>query len=418
MRATAKGREGKSTRHQGLASRGDLHYFSARVHRRRRRTAICTARASRRSATIAPTADPPARHRPGKETMSWDWEKLKEQQQGRGGIKAPQMDDLINRFKGIKLPGGPIVVVALVVLALISSMVYTVGLDEVGVVQRFGRYVRTSVPGLNFKLPAGVEKVTKVKVQQIHKEEFGFQTLEGVPERRPRLAADGGEEDVALMLTGDLNVALVPWIVQYQIKDPYNWLFRVKDVRQLLKDMSEAAMRLVVGDRSINEVISKRGEIAAEGKRVLQVELDNAESGIHVVAIEMQKTNVPVPVQPSFNEVNQATQEREKMIYQANEDYNKTIPAARGEAERTIKAAEGFALDRINRARGDAGRFAAVYAEYAKAKDVTRRRMYLETMREILPKLGDKFIVDADQKNLLPLLNLAKTKTTAGGAPQ
>jgi len=349
--------------------------------------------------------------------MSWDWEKLKEQQQGRGGVRPPQVDDLINRFKNFKLPGGPLVILGVAVVALLSSMIYTVGLDEVGVVQRFGRYVRTSLPGLNFKLPAGVEKVTKVKVQQIHKEEFGFQSVDGV-ERRPRLAGDGSEEDVSLMLTGDLNVAVVPWIVQYQIKDPYNWLFRVKDVRQLLKDMSEAAMRLVVGDRSINEVISKRGEIAAEAKRVLQVELDNAESGIHVVAIEMQKTNVPGPVQSSFNEVNQATQEREKMIYQANEDYNKTIPSARGEAERTIKGAEGFALDRVNRAKGDAARFAAVYAEYAKAKDITRRRMYLETMREILPKLGDKFFVDADQKNLLPLLNLAKQKSTAGGAPQ
>ncbi len=349
--------------------------------------------------------------------MSWDWEKLKGQQQSRGGVRPPQVDDIINRFKNFKLPGGPLVILAVVIVAIISSMIYTVGLDEVGVVQRFGRYVRTSLPGLNFKLPAGVEKVTKVKVQQIHKEEFGFQSTDGT-ERRSRLASDGSEEDVSLMLTGDLNVAVVPWIVQYQIKDPYNWLFRVKDVRQLLKDMSEAAMRLVVGDRSINEVISKRGEIAAEAKRVLQAELDNAESGIHVVAIEMQKTNVPGPVQSSFNEVNQATQEREKMIYQANEDYNKTIPSARGEAERTIKAAEGFALDRVNRAKGDATRFAAVYAEYAKAKDVTRRRMYLEKMREILPKMGDKFFVDADQKNLLPLLNLAKQKSIAGGVPQ
>jgi membrane protease subunit HflK len=172
--------------------------------------------------------------------------------------------------------------------------------------------------------------------------------------------------------------------------------------------MSEAAMRLVVGDRSINEVISKREQIAIEARNVLQAEMDKAESGINIVTIEMKKTNVPGPVQPSFNEVNQATQEKEKMIYQAKEDYNKAIPAARGEAERTIKAAEGYALDRVNRAKGDAARFKALYAEYVKAKDVTKRRLYLESLKELLPKLGEKYIVDADQKNLLPLLNIGK----------
>jgi membrane protease subunit HflK len=201
-------------------------------------------------------------------------------------------------------------------------------------------------------------------------------------------------------------VALVPWIVQYRIKDPYNYLFKVRDVRRLLRDLSEAAMRLVVGDRSINEVISKREEIAVEARTILQEELDHAETGIAIQTIEMKKTNVPGPVQPSFNEVNQAVQEKEQMIYQAREDYNKAIPAARGEAQRTIRAAEGYALDRINRAKGDASRFEALYEEYAKAKDVTKRRLYLETISELIPKMGHKYIIDADQNNLLPLLNL------------
>jgi membrane protease subunit HflK len=172
--------------------------------------------------------------------------------------------------------------------------------------------------------------------------------------------------------------------------------------------MSESSMRLVVGDRSINEVISKRDEIAVEAKNLLQKELDEAETGINVVTIEMKKTNVPGPVQPSFNEVNQATQEKEQMIYQAKEDYNKAIPAARGEAERTIRAGEGYALDRVNRAKGDAARFTALYTEYAKAKDVTKRRLYLEALKELFPKLGQKYIIDSDQNNLLPLLNLGK----------
>jgi membrane protease subunit HflK len=337
--------------------------------------------------------------------MSWDWEKLKKQQ-GSGGVP-PQMDEFVNKIKKFKLPGGPvIIIIVLIGLFFGSSTFYTIAVDEVGVVQRFGRFVRISQPGLNFKLPAGIEKVTKVKVRRVYKEEFGFRTVQ--PGMRSRFAGNSENESVSLMLTGDLNVALVPWIVQYRIKDPYNYLFKVQDVRRLLMDMSEAAMRLVVGDRSINEIINKRMEIAEAAKQVLQQELDKAESGINIGTIEMKKTNVPGPVQPSFNEVNQATQEKEKMIYQAKEDYNKAIPTARGEAERTIRAAEGYALDRVNRSKGDVARFRAVYAEYVKAKDVTKRRLYLETLKDLFPKLGEKYIIDSDQKNVLPFLNLAK----------
>jgi membrane protease subunit HflK len=341
--------------------------------------------------------------------MNWDWDKLKakqEHKEGGGGFVPPDISKVMDKFKKFKLPGGPLILLIFIILFFSTSTFYTVAVDEVGIVQRFGKYVRTTQPGLNFKLPSGIEKVTKVKVRRVYKEEFGFRTVRRDVQTR---AISGGEnKNVSLMLTGDLNVALVPWIVQYRIKDPYKFLFKVRDNRKLLIDMSEAAMRLVVGDRSINEVISKREEIAVEARNVLQDEMDRADSGINIITIEMKKTNVPGPVQPSFNEVNQATQEKEKMIYQAKEDYNKAIPTAKGEAERTIKAAEGYSLDRINRAKGDASRFKAVYAEYAKAKDVTKRRLYLESLRDLLPKLGEKYIVDADQKNLLPLLNLGK----------
>ena len=339
--------------------------------------------------------------------MSWDWEKLKEQQQktGGGGIP-PQMDDIIQQIKKIKIPGGPILIGIVILILIGSSTFFTVGVDEVGIVQRFGKYVRTGQPGLNFKLPAGFEKVTKVKVRRVFKEEFGFRSVR--EQDRTRFTTDTENDNAALMLTGDLNVAVAPWIVQYRINDPYNYLFKVRDIRKLLVDMSEAAMRLVVGDRSINEVISKRDEIAVEAKELLQQELDHAQTGIYVVTIEMKKTNVPAPVQPSFNEVNQATQEKEQLIYQAREEYNKAIPAARGEALRTIKAAEGYALDRVNRAKGDASRFVAQYNEYVKAKDVTKRRLYLEALKDLFPRLGPKYIIDADQKNVLPLLNLVK----------
>ncbi len=335
--------------------------------------------------------------------MSWDWEKLKKQQQGKLSVP-PQVDEILNQLKKFKLPGGLLMVAVLIALFLGSSVVYTVKQDEVGVVQRFGKYVRTESPGLNFKLPAGIEKVTKVNVKRVQTEEFGFRN----PQTADRSRFTSGTENiqVSLMLTGDLNVGLVPWIVQYKIKNPRDYLFMVKEPRKLLIDMSEASMRTVVGDRSINEVISKRDEISVEARLQLQKELDDASSGIQIVTIEMKKTNVPGPVQPSFNEVNQATQEKEQMIYQAREDYNKAIPAARGEAERTIKAAEGYALDRVNRAEGDSSRFIAVYNEYAKAKDVTKRRLYLETLKDLFPKLGKKYIIDSDQQNILPLLNL------------
>ncbi len=344
--------------------------------------------------------------------MPWDWDKLKRQQQGADGGVPPQVDELVQKFKQLKIPGGWIIILLIVLVYLGSSAFYTVAVDEVGVVQRFGRYVRTVEPGLHFKLPRGIEKVTKVRVRFVYKEEFGFRTLQaGV---RTQYAAGEAYDSESLMLTGDLNVAVVPWIVQYRIRDPYKYLFKVRNVRSTLRDLSESTMRLVVGDRSINEVISKREEIADQARGLLQKELDEAETGINVVTIEMKKTNVPAPVQPSFNEVNQAIQEKERMIYQAREEYNKAIPAAKGNAEKTIKAAEGYALDRVNRAKGDAARFVAQYEAYAKAKDVTRRRLYLESLKDLFPQLGKKYVLDADQKNLLPLLNLGKE----GGAQE
>ena len=345
--------------------------------------------------------------------MNWDWEKLRENQQkfekkkeggGPGMPRPPQMDELLNKFKGFKFPGGFLVIIVLVALFFGSSTFFTIKLDEVGVIQRFGKFNRIAQPGLSFKLPSGVEKVTKVKIKRIYKEEFGFQTVQG--SSNYRVQTGGPSQETSLMLTGDLNVAVVPWIVQYRISNPRDYLFEVKDVRAILRDMSEASMRTVVGDRSINEVISKREEIALAAKAMLQKEMNQAKSGINIVTIEMKKTNVPEPVQNSFNEVNQATQEKEQTIYKAREEYNKAVPLARGEAKRVIKDAEGYAIDRINRAQGDAAKFSAVYNAYAKAKDVTRKRLYLESMLEIFPNLGAKYIIDSDQKNLLPFLNM------------
>jgi membrane protease subunit HflK len=348
--------------------------------------------------------------------MSWDWEKLKQQQQQGRGPTPPQMDEVVKNLKNIKIPGGPIIFVLLVIALGIYTAVYKIDTEEVGVVQRFGKYIKTTQPGLNFKLPFGIETVTAVPVRRILKEEFGFASQRGSGRGRSAFTTENSNE--SLMLTGDLNVAVVPWIVQYRVNDPYNYLFKVQNVTRLLRDMSEASMRLVVGDRSINEILTKRAEIADAAKVVLQTELDNSEAGINISTIEMKRTNVPGPVQDSFNEVNQATQEKERMIYQAREEYNKAIPTARGDAERVVKAAEGYALDRVNRAKGDADRFNSVYAEYAKAKDVTARRLYLETLKDLLPRMGPKYIIDDNQSNMLPLLNLNQTNLkNLAGAP-
>ena len=346
--------------------------------------------------------------------MAWDWDKLQLQKKRTSGGPSgnpSSMDEVFERIKGArnKFPGRTwIIVVVVALLFLGSSCFYTVAVDEVGVVQRFGKYVRTTQPGLSFKLPRGIETVTKVKIRYVFKEEFGLRTLQaGV---RTRYASSASYENESLMLTGDLNVAVVPWIVQYRIKNPFDYLFKVHNVRTTFRDLAEASMRLVVGDSSINEVISKREELAVKDAALLQKLLDEAETGIKVVTVEMKRTNVPEQVQPSFNEVNQAVQEKERMIYQAKEAYNKVIPAAKGNAEKTIKSAEGYALDRVNRAKGDAARFLERYQAYSKSENVTRRRLYLEAMQKILPKLGNKYIVDADQKNLLPLLTLGKSE--------
>ena len=349
--------------------------------------------------------------------MNWDWEKLQQRQKERSresgtggpGGRPPQVDEIINKFKDFKFSGGWIIVV-IVLLAILagSTMIYTVESNEVGVIQRFGKYVKTTPSGLHFKLPAGIEKVTKVKTKRVYTEEFGLKADEASGSSNFGVSRD--EIEVAMMLTGDLNVGLVPWIVQYRIKDPFNYLFNVADVRQLIRDMAEASMRLVVGDRSINEVISKRQEIALAARDRLQQDLNEAQTGIEIVTVELGNTNVPEPVQDSFNEVNRAVQEKEEMIYKARKDYNQVIPRARGQAEKTVETARGYAINRVNRAQGDAARFLARYEAYLEATDVTRRRLYLEMMEKVLPELGSKYIVDSQQDNLLPLLNLGLKK--------
>lgn len=323
----------------------------------------------------------------------------------------------VGRARTLRLGGRGIRAVAAVVLALLvlSSLYYQVNADEVGVVQRFGRYVRTTEPGPHLKLPF-VEGVTRVPVQRQLKAEFGFRTRSaGV---RSEFVENDQTRDESLMLTGDLNVAVVEWIVQYKVRDPYKYLFKVRNldsnipsVTTTFRDMNETVMRAVVGDRSVAEVLTVgREEIQIEAKTQLQVLCDRYEAGIEVQQIVLQDVNPPDPVKPAFNEVNQAIQERERSINEAYAEYNQAIPRARGEAAQAVQAAEGYALQRVNSARGDVSRFLSIFEEYRKAPEVTRKRLYLETLNEIMPKAGQKIVIDERTRGLLPLFNLNPTK--------
>jgi membrane protease subunit HflK len=288
-------------------------------------------------------------------------------------------------------------------LIFLFTLFYQVGTNEVGVVTRFGRHINTTQPGLHVKMPYGVDRVVKVPVRTVQKEEFGFRTVKaGV-----RTEYVGKALEESLMLSGDLNSAVVDWTVQYRVSDPVAYLYKVRNVKSIIRDASETVMRQVVGDRSVDEVIIlSRREVALTAKEQLQEILDYYEAGINVVTVELKDVNPPDPVKPAFNEVNEAKQEQERMVNEAWEAYNQVIPKASGEAEKTIRQAEGYALNRINRAQGDANRFLSVWKEYSQSEDVTRRRLYLETLNEVLPEIGRKYIVDSDQQGLVPLLRL------------
>ena len=293
----------------------------------------------------------------------------------------------------------------IILLIVLFSTFFTVSPEEVGVILRFGKFDRIVSPGLNMKLPL-IEEVQKVPINRQKKMEFGFRTEEA--DIRTRYSTQNFEDE-SLMLTGDLNAAEVEWIVQYRISDPYKFLYKVREPEETFRSMNEAMMRNVVGDRTVNEVLTVgRQEISVTVQQKLQELCDQYETGIRVEQVILQDVNPPDRVKPSFNEVNEAQQEREKSINQAQAEFNKVIPRARGEAAKTIEEAEGYALERVNNARGESARFNSLFEEYRRAKEVTRQRLYLETLNKILPRVGKKLIVDENIKGLIPLLDLKK----------
>jgi membrane protease subunit HflK len=333
---------------------------------------------------------------------------------GPGGIKdfEEMLQNIREKFRGKFRLGGSwwLVLVALLVVAAGYTSFFRVATNETGVVQRFGRYVRSAGPGLQLKLPFGIEQVTKVKTGRNFQMEFGYRTVEaGV---RSRFTERGFKEE-SLMLSGDLNVVDLQWTVQYKIGNPVDFLFQVKDVDSAIRDVSESVIRRVVGNRLFDFVLTVgRAEIADRVKVEMQEILDSYRSGIQVVNVKMQNVTPPEPVKAAFNEVNEAEQEKESKINQAQAAYNKEIPKAKGNAQQTVSEAEGYALERVNRAEGEADRFLDVLKEYRQAKDVTKRRLYLESMDKLLGEVGEIYVIDADQKGLVPLLDLQKTRGT------
>lgn len=307
----------------------------------------------------------------------------------------PQLENVSNNIRYI--------VIGVLVLLIGFASFFTVDTEEVGIVTRFGEFNRIARPGLQLKAPF-IEKVRFVPVERQLKHEFGYRTTRAdVQSDRSR----SGYSNESLMLTGDLNLANIEWVVQYRVLDPYNYLFKIRNPEETLRDISEAAMRQIVGDRTVNEVLTVgRTEVTQEAQNLIQELMDEYESGLRIEQVVLQDINPPEPVKASFNAVNEAQQQKETLINQAKSEYNKVIPRARGQARETIQQAEGYAIDRVNRSEGEASRFRKLYREYVKAPEVTKRRIYLETLENIIPEMGNKVVTDQNGSGVLPLLQM------------
>lgn len=295
----------------------------------------------------------------------------------------------------------PLVALAFIVLAGAFTSFYTVQPEEQAVVKRFGKVVSTRDPGLHFKLPFGIDRNYNIPVQRVLKQEFGFTTADAQSTQYLKVP------DESLMLTGDLKVIDVEWVVQYLIDDADKFLHRVHEPERTIRDISEAVMRRIVGNSLGSDVLTeKRVWVAQRAKDEIQDLLNQFEMGVMVLTVELQDVMPPDPVKPAFNEVNQAEQERERLINEGERRRNQVIPRARGEARQMIEAAQGYAAERVNRALGEAERFTAILQEYRNVPQVTRRRLYLEMIDTVLPKIGRIYVVEEGQMMPIPLLNL------------
>ncbi len=310
-------------------------------------------------------------------------------------------------FKG-GLGAFGLIIIVIVGIVVLRSSFYT--LDEAkgerGVVLRLGKFYTLTEPGPHLKVPF-LDEVFKVSVSEVRKEEFGFRSRSQI---QKSVFAKSGYTSESLMLTGDKNVIDVEWIVQYQVQDPYKFAFNVRNVPQAVRDVSEMVMRRMVGNHGFDYVLNNREMLGADVARELQKTLNDYNSGVSIGEVRLKDATPPDEVKPAFNEVNEADQDMKRLVNEAEQQYNKVIPKARGEAKGRIEGAHGYAIERTNIAKGDAARFLSVLEEYQKAKDVTRKRLYLETMEAVLPKVSEVYVIDKEQRSLLPLLNVGPSK--------
>ncbi|MBU4261238.1 MAG: FtsH protease activity modulator HflK [Proteobacteria bacterium] len=338
--------------------------------------------------------------------------KIKESFEGSGGGTGGGRNEKETQ------PGGPgpniggsimkvVAVIAIIFfIQVIYSSFYTIEPGEKGVVLRLGKFNKFASSGLNFKIPL-IDDVIKVDVETVRKLEFGFRTR--IPGQKSVFVKQGYDME-SLMLTGDKNVIDCEWIVQYKVQDPFLFLFKVGDVDQAVRDVSEMAIRGIVGNRDFDYVLGNREVIEAATARELQTSLNKYMSGVKVLTVKLQDVNPPDPVKPAFNEVNEADQDMKRLVNEAEQTYNKLIPKARGDAKKLLEESHGYAIERTNLAKGETSRFLAVLEEYKKAEEVTRKRMYLETMQQVLPSVTDIYVIDKGQQSILPFLDLSGSR--------
>jgi membrane protease subunit HflK len=319
------------------------------------------------------------------------------------------------KFAGLLKPMTVILVVAgILVVALLGTSVYIVDQTEESVITRFGKFRDIKGPGLHFRLPFGIDKQYLVNVTAVQTEQFGFRTLtSGVS------STYAGLTNESTMLTGDLNIIEVEWIIQYRVVDPKAWVFNVMERTETIRDVSRSVINMQVGDRAIMDIMgSQRSAIENEAAAFMNETFRGYGLGIDVIAVKLQNIDPPAGVQEAFDDVNKAEQDQNRLINEGQQAYNAEIPRAKGEADRLIQIAQGYAAERVNRARGDVSRFNSVYEEYRRAPEVTRRRLYYEMIEEVFKDDSETVIIDRNFNNFLPLRDLNSTRPATQGGRQ
>jgi len=294
------------------------------------------------------------------------------------------------------------IIIALLALIFLGTSVFIVDQTEQAVITRFGRFISIRDPGLHFKMPFGIDRNYTVNVRTVQTEEFGYRTM-----RSGNFPAYSSQTGESVMLTGDLNIIDVEWIIQYRVDNPRAWVFNVHERRETIRDVSRSVINQAVGDRAIMDIMgAERSAIEAEALGLMNDTFNEYALGINVIAVRLQNVTPPTGVQEAFEDVNKAIQDRERLINEGQQSYNEQIPRARGDADRMIQEARGYALERINRANGDVARFNSVYEEFRQAPDVTRQRLYYEMIEEVFKNETGIRIIDRNLDNFLPLLNM------------